>query len=96
MKTDGIKRLVSALGKTPYQQSPKVNQAEASNNIAKASNTNNDAVKVSLSGFQPKTNQTETAERAKKIDDIKAQVANGSYNVSSEKLATSLVGELGF
>lgn len=97
MKTTGINRLVSALGKTPYQQNQVgKNNAEAQKEVSKTASNNSDAVKVSLSNFKPKPTETETSERSKKVEDIKAKVQAGTYQINSEKLASSLVQELGF
>lgn len=94
MKATGINRLVSALGKTPYQQN-KIDNTEVQKEVTKASN-NSDAVKISLSNFKPKTTESENSEKSKNLDEIKAKVKAGAYKVDSEKVASALVQELGF
>ena len=100
MKTDGIRRLVSALGKNPYQEAQNTQAIQQKQQQAsEASRVSGDAVKVSFSfsgSSQASTQQSEKTDNADKVKRIKEEVSKGTYAVSSEKVATALVTELGF
>lgn len=92
MKTDKIARLISALGNP---SAPQVKpQEETIPEPARPAPANTDAVKLA-SGFGNGLGAVEETGRDEKVQHIKAQVQNGTYNPKSEDVAAALIRDLG-
>ncbi len=91
MKTEKLTRLLSAIG-NPANQNQEVQKNEEQSKQAALKNV--DAVSVKLSQ-EANASQAEEAQHKAKLDRIKNQVANGTYEVDSKKVAASFAVELG-
>jgi negative regulator of flagellin synthesis FlgM len=52
------------------------------------------ADKVELSGYMPVTSKSQQGLRASRVEEVKAQIASGSYQVSSQAVAEKMLSKL--